>query len=90
MESRSARGRRTRPTARFKSTFLRVLVVTLLFAALSFTPIFAARHGDSGAARLRRRDVSLSPAEVGTLTLKLEILVQWMSLVLVYITTAFF
>jgi hypothetical protein len=64
MEFRSADGRRKLLT-RFKSeVFFRVLAVTLLFVALSFTPLFSAARGGSGAS-LRRRDVSLKSAEVG-------------------------
>jgi hypothetical protein len=65
MEFRSTGGRRS-PPMRFKSgIFFRVLVVTLLFAALSFTPIFSAKYGGSSAPPLRRRDISSTPAEVG-------------------------
>jgi hypothetical protein len=78
MESRSTGGRPSPPT-RFKSgVFFRVLVVTLLFAALSFTPMFSANYGGSSASPLQRRDVSSTPIEVGAFwRTELEMLVPY-------------
>jgi hypothetical protein len=68
MEFRSADASRLRSSpTRFKSgIFFRVLGVTLLLVALSFTPIFSSKYGGSNASPLRRRDISPAHVEVCT------------------------